>query len=187
MEKHAVKGIDTKTQVRFLAEAVVLTTGTFLAGKIHIGRVSQSGGRSGDAAAEGLATYLGKVFTIGRLKTGTPARISQDSIDYSDLEIQSSEDTAPAMSYMPQTGLLVPQRHCYITHTNERTHEIILKHVQDSPIFQQRGEIMGPRYCPSIEQKVDRFPEKTSHQIFIEPEGLNAKRFIKRDINKSAI
>ena len=185
VEGDQVLGVDTKLSVRILANTVVLTTGTFLAGKIHVGQVTHSGGRAGDPAAEGLATYLGKTFKIGRLKTGTPARISQDSIDYTSLEIQHSEADAPSMSYLPNSGLVVPQRHCYITHTNERTHDIIMKHVHDSPIFQQRGELMGPRYCPSIEQKVERFPEKASHQIFIEPEGLNAREIYPNGISTS--
>lgn len=179
-----VKGVETKMATQFMAEAVVLTTGTFLAGKIHIGTATQSGGRNGDPASEQLATYLGAVFKIGRLKTGTPARIAQSSIDFSKLEVQASESLAPAMSYI-ESAHEIEQKHCYITQTNPRTHKIILRHLHESPIFQKREELMGPRYCPSIEQKVDRFPEKDSHQIFVEPEGLNAKEIYPNGISTS--
>lgn len=185
VENGKVLGVDAKMNIRVYAKRVVLTTGTFLAGKIHVGNVTQSGGRSGDAASESLATYLGKVFEVGRLKTGTPARIALSSIDFSQLEIQASESDAPTMSYMHDAPIDIPQRHCYITHTNTDTHEIIREHMHSSPIFQQRGELMGPRYCPSIEQKVDRFPEKESHQIFIEPEGLFAQEIYPNGISTS--
>lgn len=184
VEDNQIVGVDTKTQIRFYAKTVVLTTGTFLAGKIHIGQVSQSGGRAGDNASESLATYLGKVFQIGRLKTGTPARIAKDSIDFSLMEVQASEDSSPPMSYMSK-HVEIPSLHCYITHTNERTHDIIRRHMYDSPIFQKKEELMGPRYCPSIEQKVDRFPEKESHQIFVEPEGLSLNEVYPNGISTS--
>jgi tRNA uridine 5-carboxymethylaminomethyl modification enzyme len=184
VENKRVLGVETKMSTRFMADTVVLTTGTFLAGQIHIGSATQSGGRSGDPAAEQLATYLGAVFQLGRLKTGTPARIAQTSIDFSKLEIQASELHAPAMSYLAVEHQ-VEQKHCYITHTNPKTHEIIRRHLLESPIFQKREELMGPRYCPSIEQKVDRFPEKDSHQIFVEPEGLNAKEIYPNGISTS--
>ncbi|MCP8352210.1 tRNA uridine-5-carboxymethylaminomethyl(34) synthesis enzyme MnmG [Candidatus Synchoanobacter obligatus] len=180
-----VTGVQTKSQIDITAKAVVLTTGTFLAGKIHVGSVTQSGGRSGDPASEQLATYLGKTFAIGRLKTGTPPRIAQSSIDFSKLEIQASEHHAPQMSYMHDQPLDMPQRHCYMAKTNAKTHEIIKRYMAHSPIFQQRGELMGPRYCPSIEQKVDRFPEKDSHQIFVEPEGLYAREIYPNGISTS--
>ncbi len=179
-----VIGVDTKMALRFHCDTVVVTAGTFLAGQIHVGTATQSGGRSGDAAAEHLATCLGAVFQIGRLKTGTPARIARSSIDFSKLEIQSSQESAPQMSYLGKTPSVL-QKHCYITRTNEKTHEIIRQHLHQSAIFQRREELMGPRYCPSIEQKVDRFPEKQSHQIFVEPEGLNAQEIYPNGISTS--
>lgn len=184
VEGDEVRGVDTKTNTRILGKAVVMTTGTFLAGKIHIGDVTQSGGRQGDNASDALATYLGKVFQVGRLKTGTPARIAMDSIDFSQLEKQETEADAPAMSYLPQ-DVEVEQLHCYITHTNEKAHEIIRKHMHASPIFQKKEELMGPRYCPSIEQKVDRFPEKDHHQIFVEPEGIGLNEVYPNGISTS--
>ena len=184
IENDKVCGVMTKDGMKIHSKATVLTTGTFLAGKIHIGNVSTSGGRSGDASSELLAHCLGKVFSIGRLKTGTPPRIAVDSLDLSKMEIQSSELDAPDMSYMskPQD---IPQRHCYITHTNKTSHEIIKRYMSESPIFQKRTELMGPRYCPSIEQKVDRFPDKETHQIFVEPEGLISREVYPNGISTS--
>lgn len=184
-EKDQVIGIVTKHAVKIYAKAVVLTTGTFLSGKVHIGQSATEGGRSGGQNASLLATYLGKSFEMGRLKTGTPARLARSSLNFDCLEVQTSEQSAPRMSFLKDAITSHPQMDCYITHTNERAHEIIREYMYDSPIFQQRSELLGPRYCPSIEQKVDRFPENNAHQIFIEPEGLYSQEIYPNGISTS--
>ncbi len=184
VESDQACGVITKSGLHIRAHTVVMTTGTFLAGKIHIGTSTTSGGRSGDAASEQLAHCLGKVFAIGRLKTGTPPRIAVDTIDLEKMEVQASDLNASQMSYIPFGGEII-QKHCYITHTNEKTHEIIKRFMDQSPIFQKRSELMGPRYCPSIEQKVERFPDKDSHQIFVEPEGLISREIYPNGISTS--
>lgn len=185
IENDIVLGIKTKQDVGIYAKATILTTGTFLAGTIHVGENSISGGRSGDQASNYLAECLGKTFEMGRLKTGTPPRIARNSIDFSGLATQGSDESVPTMSFLRKERIDNPHLDCHITHTNERTHEIIRKFMHTSPIFQKRGELMGPRYCPSIEQKVDRFPDKESHQIFIEPEGLYSQEIYPNGISTS--
>ena len=168
-----VEGVVTQMGLRFMAPNVVLTVGTFLDGKIHIGDANYSGGRAGDPPATALAECLReRPFRIDRLKTGTPPRIDRKTIDYSKLEEQPGDDPLPVFSTMGSVEMHPRQISCYITHTNERTHDIIRESLHRSPLFSGEIEGVGPRYCPSIEDKVVRFAERNSHQIFVEPEGL---------------
>jgi tRNA uridine 5-carboxymethylaminomethyl modification enzyme len=169
----AIEGVVTQMGLRFYAPTVVLTVGTFLDGKIHIGESSHAGGRAGDPPASALAERLrARPFRVGRLKTGTPPRIDRNSIDYSRLEVQPGDDPLPVFSTMGTIDMHPEQVCCHITHTNEKTHDIIRESLHRSPLFSGEIEGVGPRYCPSIEDKVVRFADKGSHQIFIEPEGL---------------
>jgi tRNA uridine 5-carboxymethylaminomethyl modification enzyme len=169
----AIEGVVTQMGLRFYAPNVVLTVGTFLDGKIHIGESSHAGGRAGDPPASVLAERLrARPFRVGRLKTGTPPRIDRHSIDYSRLEVQPGDDPLPVFSTMGTLDMHPEQVCCHITHTNEKTHDIIRESLHRSPLFSGEIEGVGPRYCPSIEDKVVRFADKGSHQIFIEPEGL---------------
>jgi tRNA uridine 5-carboxymethylaminomethyl modification enzyme len=178
-----VCGVVTKQGGAFSAKKVILTAGTFLAGRLHIGQQQTDGGRSGDQNADQLATLLSQHFEMGRLKTGTPPRIARSSINFEELEVQSSEQQVRFMSDLGKQPL--SQMDCYITHTNSKTHAIIEKHMHESPIFQQRMDLKGPRYCPSIEQKIDRFAQKDAHQIFIEPEGLYSQEIYPNGISTS--
>jgi tRNA uridine 5-carboxymethylaminomethyl modification enzyme len=169
----AIEGVVTQLGLRFYAPTVVLTVGTFLDGKIHIGESSYAGGRAGDPPASVLAERLrARPFRVDRLKTGTPPRIDRNSIDYSRLEVQPGDDPLPVFSTMGSLDMHPEQLCCHITHTNEKTHDIIRDSLHRSPLFSGKIEGVGPRYCPSIEDKVVRFADKGSHQIFIEPEGL---------------
>ncbi len=169
----AIEGVVTQLGLRFYAPTVVLTVGTFLDGKIHIGESSYAGGRAGDPPASVLAERLrARPFRVDRLKTGTPPRIDRNSIDYSRLEVQPGDDPLPVFSTMGSLDMHPEQLCCHITHTNEQTHDIIRDSLHRSPLFSGKIEGVGPRYCPSIEDKVVRFADKDSHQIFIEPEGL---------------
>jgi len=169
----AVEGVVTQMGLRFYAPNVVLTVGTFLGGKIHIGESSHAGGRAGDPPANALAERLrARPFRVDRLKTGTPPRIDRNSIDYSRLEVQPGDDPLPVFSTMGSLDMHPEQVCCHITHTNQKTHDIIRESLHRSPLFSGEIEGVGPRYCPSIEDKVVRFADKNSHQIFIEPEGL---------------
>lgn len=186
IEQDKVVGVMTQLGVSFRAPAVVLTVGTFLAGKIHVGEAQQSAGRAGDPPAQTLAMRLRELpFETGRLKTGTPPRIDSRTIDYSELQAQPGDDPRPVFSYMGSTADHPAQVHCHITHTNERTHEIITGALDRSPLFSGNIEGVGPRYCPSIEDKVVRFADKDSHQIFIEPEGLNTYEVYPNGISTS--
>ncbi|MCP4431408.1 MAG: tRNA uridine-5-carboxymethylaminomethyl(34) synthesis enzyme MnmG [Gammaproteobacteria bacterium] len=168
-----IEGVVTQMGLRFMAPAVVLTVGTFLDGKIHIGDASYSGGRAGDPPATALAQRLReRPFRIDRLKTGTPPRIDRKTIDFSQLEEQPGDTPLPVFSTMGSVDLHPQQISCHITHTNERTHQIIRDSLHRSPLFSGDIEGVGPRYCPSIEDKVVRFADRNSHQIFVEPEGL---------------
>jgi tRNA uridine 5-carboxymethylaminomethyl modification enzyme len=168
-----VEGVKTQMGLAFYAPTVVLTVGTFLDGKIHIGDANYSGGRAGDPPASALAQRLReRPFRIARLKTGTPPRIDRKTIDYSQLEEQPGDTPLPIFSTMGSVGLHPQQISCHITHTNEKTHDIIRNSLHRSPLFSGEIEGVGPRYCPSIEDKVVRFADKNSHQIFVEPEGL---------------
>ena len=181
-----VSGVITQMGVHFTASTVVLTVGTFLAGKIHVGEANQSAGRAGDPPSMTLAHRLREMpFDTGRLKTGTPPRIDGRSIDYRSLQSQPGDEPRPVFSYMGSVADHPAQVHCHITHTNERTHEIIHNALHRSPLFSGDIEGVGPRYCPSIEDKVVRFSDKNSHQIFIEPEGLSTPEVYPNGISTS--
>jgi tRNA uridine 5-carboxymethylaminomethyl modification enzyme len=182
----AVEGVVTQLGLRFYAPTVVLTVGTFLDGKIHIGESSYAGGRAGDPPASVLAERLrARPFRVDRLKTGTPPRIDRNSIDYSLLEEQPGDDPLPLFSTMGNLDMHPEQVSCHITHTNEKTHDIIRESLHRSPLFSGEIEGVGPRYCPSIEDKVVRFADKGSHQIFIEPEGLKLGEIYPNGISTS--
>ncbi|HEU4618875.1 MAG TPA: tRNA uridine-5-carboxymethylaminomethyl(34) synthesis enzyme MnmG [Gammaproteobacteria bacterium] len=173
LEGDRVRGIVTQIGMRIESRAVVLTVGTFLAGKIHVGPVNYSGGRAGDPAAVTLAHRLRDLgLGVGRLKTGTPPRLDGRTIDYGRLEEQPGDVPVPVFSFLGRRGDHPRQVSCHITRTTERTHDVIRAGLDRSPLFGGAIEGVGPRYCPSIEDKVVRFAERTSHQIFIEPEGL---------------
>ena len=170
----AVRGVVTGMGLQFQAATVVLTVGTFLGGRIHIGATHTAGGRAGDPPANALAARLRELpLRVERLKTGTPPRIDGRSIDYSQLQAQAGDRPVPVMSYLGRVQDHPQQVSCHITHTNARTHDIIRAGLADSPMYSGAIEGTGPRYCPSIEDKVVRFADKSSHQIFIEPEGLD--------------
>lgn len=173
MNGAAVAGVVLASGEQIAASAVILTTGTFLRGVIHIGDVSRSGGRMGDKATEQLAVRMDSFeLPMGRLKTGTPPRLDGRTIDWSGLEQQPGDDEPTLFSFM-STGVSAPQITCGITHTNAATHEIIAQNLERSAMYGGHIDGVGPRYCPSIEDKVVRFADKTSHQIFLEPEGVD--------------
>ncbi len=181
-----VTGLKTQMGLDFYARAVVLTTGTFLGGKIHIGLENYSGGRAGDAASIALAERLRELpFRIDRLKTGTPPRIDGRSIDFSQLEEQHGDEITPVFSFMGHREQHPRQIPCFITRTNSKTHDIIRSGMDRSPMYTGIIEGVGPRYCPSIEDKVVRFADRDSHQIFIEPEGLNTHEIYPNGISTS--
>ncbi|MGX5203521.1 tRNA uridine-5-carboxymethylaminomethyl(34) synthesis enzyme MnmG [Aliikangiella sp. IMCC44632] len=174
IEKDVVVGVVTQMGLTFKAASVVLTAGTFLDGKIHIGLSNYAGGRAGDPPAVGLSQRLRELpFRVERLKTGTPPRIDSRSINFDGLEPQHGDSPVPVFSFTGNASQHPRQIPCYITHTNALTHELINAGLDRSPMFSGEIEGVGPRYCPSIEDKVTRFAERDSHQIFIEPEGLN--------------
>ncbi len=186
IEGSRIAGVMTQMGVRFSARCVVLTAGTFLAGKIHIGMANYAGGRAGDAPAQRLADRMRELpIAVDRLKTGTPPRIDGRTIDYSGLEEQPGDDPAPVFSYLGSVADHPPQVSCWITHTNPRTHGIIAAGIDRSPLYTGIIEGVGPRYCPSIEDKIVRFADKTSHQIFIEPEGLDTHEVYPNGISTS--
>lgn len=186
VEHERVNGVVTQGGIRFFAGSVVLTTGTFLGGKIHIGDTNYAGGRAGDPPSITLAHRLRELpLTVGRLKTGTPPRIDGRSIDYSVMQEQKGDEPLPVFSFMGKREDHPDQVSCYITHTNEQTHAIIAAAKQRSPLFTGVIEGRGPRYCPSIEDKVVRFHDKLSHQIFIEPEGLTTHEVYPNGISTS--
>jgi tRNA uridine 5-carboxymethylaminomethyl modification enzyme len=181
-----VRGVVTQAGMKIAAETVVLTVGTFLAGKIHVGEVHYSGGRAGDPASIGLADALRDLgLAVGRLKTGTPPRIDGRTIDYTTLAEQPGDTPTPVFSFLGRRAEHPRQVSCHITHTTERTHEIIRKGLDRSPLFTGAIEGVGPRYCPSIEDKVVRFADRTRHQIFIEPEGLTTHEVYPNGISTS--
>ncbi len=183
-EGERLAGVVTGAGVVFRARAVVLTAGTFLAGRIHVGEASHAGGRSGDPPAEELAARLRELpFRVGRLKTGTPPRIAKASVDFSRLVPQPGDDPAPWFSH--QRPPRPAQVHCFIAHTNPHTHAIVRAALHRSPMFTGAIEGTGPRYCPSLEDKVTRFAERDSHQVFIEPEGLDAAEIYPNGISTS--
>ncbi len=186
IENGCVTGVVTQMGLSFSARTVVLTAGTFLAGKIHIGQAQYAGGRAGDPPATTLAQRLRELpVAADRLKTGTPPRIDSRSIDFSGLAQQPGDTPAPVFSYLGSREEHPRQVPCWITHTSERTHEIIRGALDRSPLYTGQIEGVGPRYCPSIEDKVVRFAEKSSHQIFIEPEGLDTFEIYPNGISTS--
>ena len=186
IEGDRVTGVVTQMGLRFTAPSVVLTVGTFLGGLIHIGQVNYQGGRAGDPPANALAHRLREMeFRVDRLKTGTPPRIDGRTIDYSVLEEQPGDDPAPVFSFIGSAEEHPHQLPCHITHTNEQTHDIIRGGLDRSPMYSGIIEGVGPRYCPSIEDKVVRFADKGSHQIFVEPEGLTTHEVYPNGISTS--
>src|SRR5690554_6801159 len=182
----AVRGAITNTGLRFEAPAVVLTAGTFLAGRIHVGEAQHAGGRMGDPPSVRLAERLRDgPFVVERLKTGTPPRIDGRTLDYSVMVEQPGDDPRPVFSFMGSRDDHPPQVSCWITHTSERTHEIIRAALHRSPLYSGQIEGTGPRYCPSIEDKVVRFAGKASHQVFVEPEGLGVAEIYPNGISTS--
>ena len=186
VEQDRVTGVVTQLGLRFSAKTVVLTAGTFLAGLIHVGQANYQAGRAGDPPAISLAHRLRELsLPVGRLKTGTPPRIDGRSIDYSRLQEQAGDDPVPVFSFMGNAAQHPRQLPCWITETSERTHEIIRGGLDRSPLFTGVIEGVGPRYCPSIEDKITRFSDKTSHQIFLEPEGLTTHEVYPNGISTS--
>jgi len=186
VEGERISGAVTQMGLKFFAPTVVLTVGTFLGGRIHIGLENHEGGRAGDPPANRLAKRLRELpFRVGRLKTGTPPRIDGRSIDYSNLAVQSGDEPTPVFSFMGSRAQHPRQVVCHITHTNARTHEIIKSGLDRSPMYTGVIEGVGPRYCPSVEDKVMRFADKTAHQIFIEPEGLDTHEVYPNGISTS--
>lgn len=186
VEGDRVVGVKTAMGLVFRARAVVLTTGTFLGGIIHMGETQLAGGRAGDAPSNALARRLRELpFAVGRLKTGTPPRIDGRSIDFSHLEEQPGDEPMPVFSFMGELSDHPEQRSCYITRTNAQTHRVIEQNLHRSPMYSGAIEGTGPRYCPSIEDKVVRFSDKDSHQIFLEPEGLDVNEWYPNGISTS--
>ena len=186
LEGERVSGVKTAMGVEFKARAIVLTAGTFLAGKIHIGLENYAGGRAGDPASQGLSGCLKELaLPQSRLKTGTPPRIDGRTIDFSQLTEQPGDTPVPVFSVCGNAAMHPKQISCWITHTNSQTHDIIRSGFDRSPMFTGKIEGVGPRYCPSIEDKINRFADKDSHQIFLEPEGLSTHEFYPNGISTS--
>ncbi len=186
IEGDHVAGAITAIGITFRARTVVLTAGTFLSGKIHVGLENYTGGRAGDQAASTLGARLRELaLPVGRLKTGTPPRIDGRSIDFSVMEEQPGDTPEPVFSYRGQRSMHPKQLPCWITHTNQQTHDIIRSGFERSPMFTGVIEGVGPRYCPSIEDKINRFADKDSHQVFLEPEGLTTHEFYPNGISTS--
>jgi len=186
VEQDQVAGVITDGGIRFRSSTVILTVGTFLGGIIQVGMQKQAGGRAGDAPSNKLSQRLRELpFQVGRLKTGTPPRIDGRTVNFKGLEAQPGDTPRPVMSYMGSQSDHPAQVNCHITHTNELTHDIIRKSLHRSPLFTGEIDGIGPRYCPSIEDKVVRFADKDKHQIFIEPEGLNTHELYPNGISTS--
>jgi len=188
VEGDQVIGVSTRMGLKFYAAQVVLTAGTFLAGRIHIGLKNYEGGRAGDAPANRLAEKLRELnLPVGRLKTGTPPRIDARSVNFDAMQCQPGDSPMPVFSFMGKATMHPQQMPCYITYTNEQTHDFIRGALDQSPMYSDVGEInsVGPRYCPSIEDKVMRFSERTQHQVFIEPEGLTSNELYPNGISTS--
>ena len=186
LDGERISGVVTEMGVEFKARAVVLTAGTFLSGKIHIGLENYEGGRAGDPAAKSLGGRLRELnLPQGRLKTGTPPRIDGRTIDFSQLTEQPGDTPVPVMSVRGSADMHPRQVSCWITHTNTQTHDIIRSGFDRSPMFTGKIEGVGPRYCPSIEDKINRFADKDSHQIFLEPEGLTTNEYYPNGISTS--
>ncbi len=186
VERGQARGVVTQMGLRFHSDNVVLTTGTFLGGLIHIGLDNYSGGRAGDPPAIALAQRLRQLpLRVDRLKTGTPPRIDGRSVDFSKMTAQPGDTPLPVMSFLGDVSEHPQQVNCWITHTNERTHEIIRQNLDRSPMYTGVIEGVGPRYCPSIEDKIHRFADKDQHQVFIEPEGLTTHELYPNGISTS--
>jgi tRNA uridine 5-carboxymethylaminomethyl modification enzyme len=186
VEGETVKGVVTVTGIAFEAPAVVLTVGTFLGGRIHVGLDHYQGGRAGDPPSNRLASRLRELpLRVGRLKTGTPPRLDGRTLDFSAMTRQASDNPLPVFSFLGRAEEHPRQVDCFITHTNERTHDIIRRAADRSPMFTGVIEGVGPRYCPSVEDKVFRFADKASHQIFVEPEGLDTHEIYPNGISTS--
>lgn len=186
IEGDTVTGVETEMGLRFHGTSVVLTAGTFLAGKIHIGQSHYAGGRAGDPPSNKLSEKLRELpFVVNRLKTGTPPRIDAKSVDFSVMVEQPGDEPRPVFSYLGDRSQHPQQVSCYITDTNEKTHELIRSGLDRSPMYTGEIEGVGPRYCPSIEDKVVRFSDKSSHQIFVEPEGLDCKELYPNGVSTS--
>jgi tRNA uridine 5-carboxymethylaminomethyl modification enzyme len=185
VEDSRIIGVETNIGVQYLSSAVIVTTGTFLKGLIHIGLVNYPSGRAGEFPSVGLSNSLAELgFEIGRLKTGTPARLNGRSIDFSRTQTQPGDDPAPFFSLSEKVHNL-PQLPCFLTYTNSKTHEVILKNLGRSPLYAGIIKGIGPRYCPSIEDKVKRFPERDRHQVFLEPEGLDTEEYYVNGVSTS--
>ncbi len=186
VEGGKVSGVITKIGLIFHAKSIVLTAGTFLSGVIHVGLQNYSGGRAGDPSAISLSQALKELnLPMGRLKTGTPPRIDGRSINYTQLIQQPGDDQLPVFSFIGDVNMHPQQVPCWITHTNERTHEIIRGGLDRSPMYTGIIEGVGPRYCPSIEDKIKRFADKSTHQIFLEPEGLTTHEVYPNGVSTS--
>ena len=186
VEDDRVRGVDTQMGLRFEAERVVLATGTFLGGRIHVGAANQPGGRAGDAPANALAQRLRALpLRVDRLKTGTPPRLDGRSVDLGGMEAQPGDEPRPVMSFLSSLADHPRQVACHITHTNPATHAIIRAGLERSPMFTGAIEGVGPRYCPSIEDKVVRFADREQHQVFVEPEGLETHELYPNGISTS--
>jgi tRNA uridine 5-carboxymethylaminomethyl modification enzyme len=186
LEGDHVAGVVTQIGLRFKSKSVVLTAGTFLGGLVHVGLQNYSAGRAGDPPAISLAARLREIgLPAGRLKTGTPPRIDGRTIDYSVMTVQPGDDPVPVFSFLGNAAQHPQQLPCWITHTNERTHDIIRSGLDRSPMYTGVIEGVGPRYCPSVEDKIHRFADKESHQIFLEPEGLNTNEIYPNGISTS--
>lgn len=174
----ALAGVKTRMGVEFTAKCVILTNGTFLNGLIHIGKVQISGGRASEPASYGITEQLQSIgFKTDRMKTGTPVRIDGRSVDFSTMEEQKSENDFHKFSYLPSVKRELKQRSCWITYTSESVHEALREGLKDSPLYNGQIKSIGPRYCPSIETKIVTFAQKTSHQLFLEPEGENTNEY----------
>jgi len=188
MEGDQIRGVETKMGLKFYANQVVLTVGTFLSGKIHIGLQNYQGGRAGEAPSNHLAARLKELaLPIGRLKTGTPPRLDARTVNFEAMQIQPGDDPAPVFSFMGKASMHPQSMPCWITYTNEQTHDYIRASLDQSPMYSDEGEIdsVGPRYCPSIEDKVNRFADRDRHQVFIEPEGLTSNELYPNGISTS--
>ncbi|MFP6681417.1 MAG: tRNA uridine-5-carboxymethylaminomethyl(34) synthesis enzyme MnmG, partial [Gammaproteobacteria bacterium] len=186
IESDAIVGVVMQMGLTFRAPAVVITVGTFLGGLIHLGEANFGAGRAGDPPANTLAARLReRSLRVGRLKTGTPPRIDGRTVDFSMLESQPGDDPVPVFSFLGDSENHPRQVDCHITHTNQTTHDIIAREMHRSPMFNGSIEATGPRYCPSIEDKVTRFSDRTAHQIFVEPEGLNTTEIYPNGISTS--
>jgi tRNA uridine 5-carboxymethylaminomethyl modification enzyme len=186
IESGKITGVVTESGLKFFAASIVLTTGTFLAGKIHIGMENHSGGRAGEPPAQTLAHRLREMpFRVDRLKTGTPPRVDARTVDFSNLQEQWGDEPRPVMSFLGNRDMHPRQVCCWITHTSEKTHDIIRGGMDRSPLYTGVIDGVGPRYCPSIEDKIVRFADKSSHQIFVEPEGLSTYELYPNGISTS--